>query len=93
MLELNPAALVRNNSKIVYNLDILIIKNLNLNVSDLKAQVSIDSDDTPTQRYTPPPRSASRIYNVSGRPQHASPSFVAPWEADPSVSRQEREGA
>ena len=36
-LELEPAALVRNNLKILYNLDVLIIKNLNSNLSDLEA--------------------------------------------------------
>ena len=38
-LESNPAALVRNNLRIPYNLDVLILKNLNSNLSDLKAQV------------------------------------------------------
>ena len=37
-LESNQAAMVRNNLKILYNLDYLIIKNSNSNLSDLKAQ-------------------------------------------------------
>ena len=40
-LESDPAALVRNNLKVLYNLDFLMIKSLNSNLSDLNAQLPL----------------------------------------------------
>ena len=49
-LESDPAGLVRNNLKILYNLDCLIVKNSNSSLSDLEAQVQQAPDGAVSAR-------------------------------------------